>query len=92
LSDRRARLIAHSGPAVDSEIAPHNKATLAVEALLDGEAEELTRKAIELAKGGDLTALLMTLRHLLLPMIHSEKDKRHEAFGGPQSPRRNWFG
>ena len=91
MSDRRARL-AHSGLAVDSEIAPHNKATLAVEALLDGEAEELTRKAIELAKGGDLTALLMTLRHLLLPMIHSEKDKRHKAFSGPQLPRRNWFG
>jgi hypothetical protein len=34
-----------------------NKVTLAVEALLDGEAETLTRKAIELATAGDLTAL-----------------------------------
>jgi Family of unknown function (DUF5681) len=34
-----------------------NKTTLAVEALLDGEAETLTRKAIELAKAGDLAAL-----------------------------------
>jgi Family of unknown function (DUF5681) len=34
-----------------------NKATLAVEALLDGEAEEITRKAIELAKKGDLAAI-----------------------------------
>jgi hypothetical protein len=33
-----------------------NKATLAAEALLDGEAETLTHKAIELAKGGDTTA------------------------------------
>jgi hypothetical protein len=34
-----------------------NKTTLAVEALLDGEAETITRKAIELAKDGDLAAL-----------------------------------
>ena len=38
-----------------------NRATLAAEALLEGEAEELTRKAIELAKGGDTTALKMCL-------------------------------
>jgi hypothetical protein len=35
---------------------------------------------------------LMTLRHLLLPMQHPDKDKLHESFGGPQLPRRNWFG
>ncbi len=29
--------------------------TLAMEALLDGESEALTRKAIELALGGDIT-------------------------------------
>jgi hypothetical protein len=34
-----------------------NSATLAAEALLDGEAEALTRKAIELALGGDSLAL-----------------------------------
>ena len=38
-----------------------NKATLAIEALLDGEAEELTRKAIELAKAGDIAALRLCL-------------------------------
>jgi hypothetical protein len=38
-----------------------NKTTLAVEALLDGEAETITRKAIELAKDGDLTALRLCL-------------------------------
>jgi hypothetical protein len=38
-----------------------NKTTLAVEALLDGEAETLTRKAIELAKAGDLAALRVCL-------------------------------
>jgi hypothetical protein len=38
-----------------------NKVSLAVEALLDGEAEELTRKAIELAKQGDMTALRLCM-------------------------------
>jgi hypothetical protein len=33
-----------------------NRATLVVQSLLDGEAESLTRKAIELALQGDLTA------------------------------------
>jgi hypothetical protein len=34
---------------------------------LDGEAEELTRKAIELAKGGDLTALRLCLDRICPP-------------------------
>lgn len=34
-----------------------NKATLAAQAMLDGEVESLTRKAVELALGGDVTAL-----------------------------------
>ena len=38
-----------------------NKTTLAVERLLDGEGETLTRKAIELAKEGDLVALRLCL-------------------------------
>jgi Family of unknown function (DUF5681) len=33
-----------------------NKITLVVEALLDDEAETITRKAIEVAKSGDMTA------------------------------------
>ncbi len=44
-----------------------NKATLAVECLLEGEAENLTRKAIELAKGGDLTALRLCLERIAPP-------------------------
>jgi hypothetical protein len=42
-----------------------NRATLAMEALLDGEAEELTRKAIELAKCGDMGALRLCMDRLL---------------------------
>jgi len=44
-----------------------NRATLAAEALLDGEAETLTRKAIELAKQGDMTALRVCLDRILPP-------------------------
>ena len=44
-----------------------NKTTLAVEALLDGEAEALTRKAIERALEGDTTALRLCLDRLLPP-------------------------
>jgi hypothetical protein len=38
-----------------------NRTTLAVDALLDGEAETLTRKAIEKAKDGDMAALRLCL-------------------------------
>ena len=44
-----------------------NKTTLAVEALLDGEAETITRKAIELAKDGDLAALRLCLDRIAPP-------------------------
>jgi Family of unknown function (DUF5681) len=42
-----------------------HKYLLAVEALLDGEAEGLTRKAIELALAGDTTALRLCLERIL---------------------------
>ena len=51
-----------------------NKTTLAVEALLDGEAEYLTRKAIELAKAGDMAALRLCLDRI----VPARKD-RHVA-------------
>lgn len=41
-----------------------HKTSLAVEELLDGEAEALTRKAIELAKGGDMAALRLCLERI----------------------------
>jgi Family of unknown function (DUF5681) len=44
-----------------------NRATLAAEALLDGEAEALTRKAIEMAMAGDVTALKLCLERLVPP-------------------------
>src|SRR5215217_606904 len=42
-----------------------NKATLAALALLEGEAEALTRRCVELALAGDVTALRLCLERLL---------------------------
>ena len=44
-----------------------NHATLLMEALLEGEAHELTRKAIDLAKAGDTHALRLCLDRLMPP-------------------------
>jgi Family of unknown function (DUF5681) len=44
-----------------------NRATLAIEALLEGEGEALTRKAIELAKAGDMQALRLCIDRLAPP-------------------------
>jgi hypothetical protein len=41
-----------------------NKASLAIEALLDGEAEKLTRKCIELALDGDAAALRLCMERI----------------------------
>jgi hypothetical protein len=41
-----------------------HRVTLAIEALLEGEAEELTRAVIEKAKAGDVTALRLCLERL----------------------------
>ena len=44
-----------------------HKATLAAEALLDGEAEKLTRKCVEMALAGDATAMRLCFDRLLPP-------------------------
>ena len=44
-----------------------NRATVAAEALLEGEAEALTRKAVELALAGDVTALRLCLERVVPP-------------------------
>ena len=44
-----------------------NKATRAAEALLDGEAESLTRACVSAALGGDATALRLCLERILPP-------------------------
>jgi hypothetical protein len=42
-----------------------NKATIALQALLDGEGEAITRVAVERAKSGDATALRLCLERLI---------------------------
>ena len=44
-----------------------HKTTLAMDALLEGEAESLTRKAIEMALGGDTVAMRLCLDRLAPP-------------------------
>ena len=44
-----------------------NKATRAAEILLDGEAAGITRKAVQMAKAGDTTALRLCLERILPP-------------------------
>ena len=44
-----------------------HKATIAAEALLDGEAEALTRKAVEMALAGDGAALRICLDRIIPP-------------------------
>jgi hypothetical protein len=44
-----------------------NRTTLAVQELLNGEAEKLTRKCVELALGGDSTALRLCMERLAPP-------------------------
>jgi Family of unknown function (DUF5681) len=57
----------HSGNPAGKPKGARNKMTLAIEALLDGEAEALTRKAIERALEGDSVALKLCLERLLPP-------------------------
>lgn len=42
----------------------HNKVTLACDALLEGEAEKITRKAVDMALGGDGPALRLCLERI----------------------------
>jgi hypothetical protein len=57
----------HSGNPAGRPVGARHKATIAAEALLDGEAERLTRKAIETALGGDMTALRLCLDRIVPP-------------------------
>ena len=67
-----------------------NKASLAAEALLDGEAESLARKAVEMALAGDTTAMRLCLERIMparrdrpvsfaMPQISSASEAAHAA-------------
>ena len=56
-----------SGNAAGRPVGSRNNATLAAQQLLDGEAEKLTRKAVELALAGDSSALRLCLERIIGP-------------------------
>jgi hypothetical protein len=56
-----------SGNPMGRPLGSRNKATVAAETLLDGEAEQLSRRAIDLAMAGDTTALRLCLERILPP-------------------------
>jgi hypothetical protein len=56
-----------SGNPTGRPVGARNKTSVAVEALLDGEAEVLTRKAIDKANEGDMQALRLCLDRILPP-------------------------
>jgi hypothetical protein len=56
-----------SGNPAGKKPGTRHRATLAIENLLDGEGEALTRKAIELAKNGDLMAIKLCLDRICPP-------------------------
>src|SRR6185437_8037184 len=59
-----------------------NRTTLVAEALLEGEAQALVRKAIELALAGDTTAL-----RLCLERVVPQRKSRAVAFEAPRIDR-----
>jgi len=65
------------------------RATLAAEQLLDGEAEALTRRAIEAALGGDTVALRICLDRILPPpggIARSASPSRRSPMPARQPP------
>src|SRR6516162_166960 len=56
-----------SGNPSGRPLGSRHRATLAAEALLDGEVEALTRKAVEMALAGDSTALRLCFDRILPP-------------------------
>jgi hypothetical protein len=56
-----------SGNPAGRQWGSRNRASLAAEALLDGEADALTRRAVELAVAGDPMALKLCIERILAP-------------------------
>ncbi len=66
--DRHGRFIrGRSGNPAGRPPGLRNRATLAAEQMLDGEAEALTRLALDLAHDGDKTALRLCLDRIIAP-------------------------
>ena len=63
-----------------------NKAAVAAEALLDGEAEAITRRCIDLAKGGDSMALRLCLSRILPVKRERTIELDLPVWGAPRTP------
>ena len=67
MTRRRPFVRGQSGNLAGRPPGSRNRTTIAAQALLDGEAEALSRKAAELALGGDINALRLCLDRILPP-------------------------
>jgi Family of unknown function (DUF5681) len=69
-----------------------NRTTLAAMALLDSKAEMLTQRAIEAARGGDMTALKLVLDRIIpprrRPIVHIDLDALYELSDAVAAHRR----
>ena len=63
-SARETEICAHWSDSTGKTLGARHRVTLAIEGLLEGEHEALTRKAIEKAMEGDMTALRLCLDRL----------------------------
>lgn len=59
-----------SGNPKGRPLGSRNRTTIAVQSLIDGEADKIARKAVKLALQGDTTALRVVLERLLPPIKH----------------------
>ena len=64
---------------------PLNKSTMVAQALLDGEAEALTRKAVQLALEGNIQALKLCIERLIPPRKERPVDVALPEFSGVES-------
>ena len=63
-----------SGNSAGRQRGSRNRTTILMQSLLEADGEALARKAIDLAKGGDLTALRMCMDRLLPARKHEPVD------------------
>ena len=71
-----------------------NKSTMAALAIMEADAETISRKAVELALGGDLTAVRIVLDRLVAPgetgPLRSRSPRSSPRRTWPQQPRQSW--
>jgi hypothetical protein len=71
-----------------------NKSTMAALAIMEADAETISRKAVELALGGDLTAIRIVLDRLVAPgetgPLRSRSPRSSPRRTWSQQPRQSW--